>query len=62
MLTILFIVFNVYESEKCSLSTDVVFASVEFLTIIIEQRVSSVLLSLKLCFKIATKTLNQKYF
>lgn len=37
MLTMLFIVFNVYESEKCSLSTDVVFASVEFLTIIIEQ-------------------------
>lgn len=54
--------FNVYESEKCSLSTDVVFASVEFLTIIIEQRVSLVLLSLNLYFKIATKTLNQKYF
>lgn len=62
MLTMLFIVFNVYESKKCSLSTDFVFASVEFLTIIIEQRVSSVLLSLKLYFKIATKTLNQKYF
>lgn len=34
--------FYVYESEKCLLNTEVVFASVEFLTII-EQWVSTVL-------------------
>lgn len=42
MLTMLFIVFYVYESEKCLLDTEVVLSSAEFLTII-EQGVSTVL-------------------